>query len=202
MIVNTCGWDTDCNSGNLGCLLGLRGGLPALDQAAHDWRGPVADRIVMPTADGGRTVTDAAREAMAVINAGRAMAGHEPLAPKDGARFPFVLPGSRHAFELCDGDGTLETATAGGLRIVSGGGASEVTTPTFLGVADFATVGYHLLASPTLYPGQTVTAQVAAAAGNGAGVGAALVVHHAGADDEDVRIESEVAALAPAKARS
>jgi hypothetical protein len=27
MICNTAGWDTDCNSGNLGCLLGIRNGL-------------------------------------------------------------------------------------------------------------------------------------------------------------------------------
>jgi ADP-ribosylglycohydrolase len=27
MIVNTSGWDTDCNSGNLGCLLGIKNGL-------------------------------------------------------------------------------------------------------------------------------------------------------------------------------
>ena len=27
MIVNTAGWDTDCNSGNVGCLLGIKNGL-------------------------------------------------------------------------------------------------------------------------------------------------------------------------------
>ena len=31
MIVNTCGWDTDCNSGNVGCLLGIKNGLPGID---------------------------------------------------------------------------------------------------------------------------------------------------------------------------
>ena len=41
-IVNTAGWDTDCNSGNLGCLLGIRNGLAAFDEGV-DWRGPVAD---------------------------------------------------------------------------------------------------------------------------------------------------------------
>ncbi|MFN8379003.1 MAG: ADP-ribosylglycohydrolase family protein [Anaerolineae bacterium] len=33
MIANTGGWDTDCNSGNVGCLLGIKNGLPAIDQA-------------------------------------------------------------------------------------------------------------------------------------------------------------------------
>ncbi len=58
MIVNTCGWDTDCNSGNVGCLLGIKNGLSGID-AGPDWRGPVADRMYLPTADGGRAVTDA-----------------------------------------------------------------------------------------------------------------------------------------------
>ena len=44
MITNTAGWDTDCNSGNIGCLLGIRAGLVGLDWGP-DWRGPVADRL-------------------------------------------------------------------------------------------------------------------------------------------------------------
>lgn len=26
-IINTCGWDTDCNSGNVGCLVAIMHGL-------------------------------------------------------------------------------------------------------------------------------------------------------------------------------
>ena len=62
MIVNTCGWDTDCNSGNVGCLLGIKNGLAGID-VGPDWRGPVADRMYIPTADGGRAITDAVTEA-------------------------------------------------------------------------------------------------------------------------------------------
>ncbi len=61
MIVNTCGWDTDCNSGNVGCLLGIRGGLAAIEAGA-DFRTPVADRMYLATADGGRAITDAVTE--------------------------------------------------------------------------------------------------------------------------------------------
>src|SRR5215211_9429817 len=49
MIVNTAGWDTDCNSGNLGCLLGIKNGLETFE-GGKDWRGPVGDRIYLPTA--------------------------------------------------------------------------------------------------------------------------------------------------------
>ncbi|MFN8521336.1 MAG: ADP-ribosylglycohydrolase family protein, partial [Chloroflexota bacterium] len=63
-IVNTGGWDTDCNSGNIGCLMGIRLGLAGFE-GPLDWRGPVADRMYLPTAEGGRAITDA------VIEAGR-----------------------------------------------------------------------------------------------------------------------------------
>src|SRR5919201_919381 len=88
LIANTSGWDTDCNSGNVGCLLGIRGGLAAIE-AAPDWRGPVADRLYISSADGGRAISDAVRETYPVVNAGRALAGAPTVAPKGGAGFHF-----------------------------------------------------------------------------------------------------------------
>src|SRR5215207_10840739 len=87
MIVNTAGWDTDCNSGNVGALLGIKNGLYGIDNSPYDWRGPVADRMYLATADGGRAITDAVIETYQIVNIGRALAGAPPLAPKDGARF-------------------------------------------------------------------------------------------------------------------
>ena len=52
LIVNTSGWDTDCNAGNVGCLLGVMLGLDGL-AAGPDWRGPIADRLLISSADGG-----------------------------------------------------------------------------------------------------------------------------------------------------
>ena len=96
MIVNTCGWDTDCNSGNVGCLLGIKNGLAGLE-TGPDWRGPVADRLYLPTADGGRAISDAVTESVHVVNIGRALAGEAPLQFKEGARFHFELPGASRA---------------------------------------------------------------------------------------------------------
>jgi ADP-ribosylglycohydrolase len=96
-IVNTGGWDTDCNSGNLGCLLGIKNGLAGIDRGP-DWRGPVADRLFLPTADGGRSITDAATEAIHLANIGRSLHGEAPIRPKGGARFHFELPGSVQGF--------------------------------------------------------------------------------------------------------
>ncbi|MEZ4661820.1 MAG: ADP-ribosylglycohydrolase family protein [Caldilineaceae bacterium] len=185
MIVNTCGWDTDCNSGNVGCLLGIKNGLAAIDQSGPDWRGPVADRMYLPTADGGRAISDAVTETLHVVNIGRALAGAEALAPKNGAQFHFELPGAVQGFmpeESIEAKGvaTVENVT-GHSRLgsrslairyhgVATGRSARVATPTFTpsrAVADyFSRRGYALLASPRLYPGQTVRAAVSADALN------------------------------------
>ena len=50
-IVNTAGWDTDCNSANVGCLMALIVGLDGICKE-YDYRSEMADRIILPTADG------------------------------------------------------------------------------------------------------------------------------------------------------
>jgi hypothetical protein len=72
--------------------MGIKNGLAGID-AGPDWRGPVADQIFLPTADGGRCVTDAVRETYRDREHRRALAGEAPVAPENGARFHFELPG-------------------------------------------------------------------------------------------------------------
>jgi ADP-ribosylglycohydrolase len=141
MVVNTAGWDTDCNSGNLGCLLGIRGGVEAIGPR---WREPVRDRMYLSSADGGRAITDAAAEAVHVVNAGRRLRGEPPWRPP---RFHFSFPGSVQGFDAPHEDGALA---------VDG----IATTPTFIPLEALRIGGYELQASPTLHPGQTVRAEV------------------------------------------
>ena len=61
-IVCTSGWDTDCNAGNVGCLMGAMLGLEGID-AGGKWRGPLADRMLISSADGGYSINDAVRVA-------------------------------------------------------------------------------------------------------------------------------------------
>ncbi len=176
MIANTSGWDTDCNSGNVGCLLGIKNGLAGLE-TGPDWRGPVADRMYLPTADGGRAITDAVSETYRVVNIGRALAGEQPIAPKDGARFHFELPGAVQGFQpekSVESSGTLALENVAGhsqrgqrslalhYRHVAPGRVARAATPTFIPPEAIDMSGYALIASPTLYPGQTVRARVAA----------------------------------------
>ncbi|MBN1248016.1 MAG: ADP-ribosylglycohydrolase family protein [Anaerolineae bacterium] len=162
LVVNTAGWDTDCNSGNLGCLLGIRGGLETFNKG-RDWRGPIADRLYLSTADGGRAITDAAREAQHIISAGRALAGEDHLEPKRGARFHFELPGSVQGFQPGEDTTTLDNVigySPEGMRClrVSFDGQGTLSTPTFILPNEAGMKGYRLFASPTLYAGQMARA--------------------------------------------
>ena len=73
-IVCTSGWDTDCNAGNVGCLLGAMLGLDGIE-GTHDWRGPVADRMLISSADGGGAINDAVRVTYRLVDLGRRLAG-------------------------------------------------------------------------------------------------------------------------------
>lgn len=181
-IVNTCGWDTDCNSGNVGCILGVRGGLAGID-ADRDWRGPVGDRMFLPTADGGRCVTDAVTEALHVANIGRRLHGLEVLVPKNGARFHFELQGSVQGFHAEDPD-TAELGWAGRrLAIRLQGSRARVTTRTFPLPEDRRMPGYTLMASPAIYPGQLLSCRVSADPANLGPLDVVPVLAHYGPDD-------------------
>jgi ADP-ribosylglycohydrolase len=197
MIVNTAGWDTDCNSGNVGCLMGIQNGLAGID-AGPDWRGPVADQLYLPTADGGRAISDAVFETYQIVNIGRALAGQAPLAPKAGARFHFELPGSVQGFQC---DDTPESRCTITLSNVAGhsltgtrslalnyhslapGRLGRVSTFTFIPAAEMGLRTYDLISSPTLYPGQTVEAEIEADAANPSSVEGGLFIKYFGVKD-------------------
>jgi ADP-ribosylglycohydrolase len=207
-----CGWDTDCNAGNVGCLIGAALGLDAFaTPSAGALRSAMNDRLFVVAAEGGESVTDAltvARRLDAYARFGRAgapgpargtrpagdraAAGSEEGAPavadhraRDGRpRYDFELPGATQGFRL-EGPGATELALGapgGGAGLVAaldlapvpaperdpaGAGAPphvwRLTTPTFSRAAERALPGYALVASPTLYPGQTIRATVAGA---------------------------------------
>jgi ADP-ribosylglycohydrolase len=217
-IVNTSGWDTDCNSGNLGCLLGIKLGLAGL-AAGPDWRGPVADRMYLPTADGGRALTDAVQESYRLANAGRALAGLAPLLPKAGARCHFELPGAVQGFMAesepeTDGVATVENlpghsatgtrSLAIHYRALAPGRAARVGRAVFVPSVEiahyFRNRGYQLLASPQLYPGQTLRAALQTDAQNRMPVSAGLYLRVYGENDSLRLVRGPVVELAPAAA--
>ena len=174
-IVCTCGWDTDCNAGNVGCLMGAMLGLTGLD-TGRDWRGPLADRMLISSADGGAAINDAVRVTYWLIDMGRALAGAEPLPrPKDGARFHFSLPGSLQGFRGQAPDGasqTLRNEAHDGERALAlayenlGGEPITILTPTFASRNAQRNDIYELMATPLISSGQVARAHVIAEAGN------------------------------------
>ncbi len=165
-IINTCGWDTDCNSGNVGCLMGIKNGIQGIDVGLNkglDWRGPVADRIYIPTADPTWGISDCAREAVEIINSGRALAEEEAWRPKGDAQFHFEFPGSVQGFTVTGGVGEIANVEGHSslgqrsLRLQGDGGTrfgTPVFTPSLETARYFDGKGYSLMASPRVYPGQ------------------------------------------------
>lgn len=211
MITNTCGWDTDCNSGNLGALLGIRNGLAGFEGQV-DWRGPVADRMYLPTMDGGRCVTDAVMESYHIINTARAMRNLPALQPKNRSRFHFELPGSVQGFrvdgtEPPDAQVTLENAAvysrlgerslAVHFACPGSGTTARVFTPTFILPEDLNMPGYSLIASPTLYPGQTLRAGISADESHNGQVKVRLFVCYYDANNQPARLNDTSIGLEP-----
>jgi ADP-ribosylglycohydrolase len=213
-IVNTSGWDTDCNSGNVGCLLGIKNGLAGID-AGPDFRSPIADRLYLATADGGRAITDAALETYHIVNIARSLSGQASLSPKNGARFHFELPGSVQGFQRANragGEGQLVLENVAGhsragarclalhYRGLITGEVVQAATPTFMPPEALTMAGYELMASPTLYAGQQVRGRVTAAGENKSLVSCRLFISVYGADDRLTRINGPEARLAPGEA--
>ncbi len=208
-IVNTAGWDTDCNSGNVGCLIGIMHGLKGLE-GGPDWRGPLADRALISASDGGYAVNDAARIACDIASLGLELAGLAPLTPpKDGAQFHFALPGSVQGF-MAERDAiqndliAVEHAEVDGwpalaLRFkgLAKGRTGAALTPVFSPpeVVDMRT--YDMQASPRVYPGQTVKARLIADRANTSTVQAALRIKVYGLNDRLFDFDGPSLALAP-----
>lgn len=203
----TAGWDTDCNAGNVGCLMGIRDGLAGIDAGA-DWRGPVADRMYLSSADAGGAISDAVIEARRLVVAGHRLAGKPPPVPAaQGTRFAFEFPGSLQGFRSEPGDPSrlvpcaLENPAGGALTIryhgLADGLEARTATRTFFDEEVFAMRTYALQCAPTLYPGQTIEAEVLADANNPAPVDIRLYVSVFGAHDAIARIDAPAQPLAP-----
>ncbi|MEI8122321.1 MAG: ADP-ribosylglycohydrolase family protein [bacterium] len=164
-IVNTAGWDTDCNAGNVGAVMGVQLGLAGIN-ARYDYQTPFADRILCPSAEGTSSTTDCLREALRVARIGRRVMCWPALPePKTGAFFHFSLPGARHGFMAEE----ERFSQRGNIRIghmaTDGGGllcrfqigverSGRFSTPLLARAGNPGS--YDFQGSPLLYPGQTI----------------------------------------------
>lgn len=174
MIACSAGWDTDCNSGNVGCLNGIRLGLDGFKKGT-DLRRAVADRLYVVTSDSGSCITDAVLETRKVYRAAAELNGETIEIPKERFAFEYpdsvqgIMPYDRHTEEQVLTDirnSKKETGESGCLIEYAGLGKgvhASASIDTFIDLQPKGKDGtsyFDVLCSPTLYSGQKIHAVV------------------------------------------
>lgn len=174
-ICNMCGWDTDCNVGNVATIMGVFRGLDAID--THKWIRPVNDLCIRSGVLGDMNITDIPYGASYIARLGYALAGEEipeawryPLTDGLNAAH-FEYPKSTHAMYVRAEGGpsntahlinTDEDAFTGrrSLKFFATRLKAEqklyLYKKTYYWMDDFSDSRYDPAFSPILYPGQTV----------------------------------------------
>jgi ADP-ribosylglycohydrolase len=165
-IANMAGWDTDCNVGNVGAIMGVAVGLDGIEWR---WREPMNDLLVAASIIGTRNLLTIPQCADLFCTLGRALAGG-PAAPAR-PRYHFHYPGSTSNFHaegergrvielrqsmLADPNGTLQAS----VRKLNKKGELRIYTDTYLRPGMLNGNYYGATFTPLIHPGQTVTAEV------------------------------------------
>jgi ADP-ribosylglycohydrolase len=207
VITNMCGWDTDCNVGNVGTIMGVACGLEGIDY--EKWRKPINDFLVCSSVVGSMNIMDIPYGALYIARLAWAVAGEKLPDPYAGIAAEqidachFEYPGSTHAIrvrstgnrdkfqaELVNSDEAAHTGKRSlKVRVMPPGAAERIFVfkKTHYVPADFHDSRYDPSFSPLLYPGQTVHGSVMLPAYANAAQ-AALYVHDS---ESGVIIEGE-----------
>lgn len=202
-IANMAGWDTDCNVGNVGCAMGVLVGLEGIDDA---WRRPFNDTFVIASLIGSRNLLDMATATDRIVRHGYRQA--ELPEPAAQARYHFDYPGSTQGFLPVNERAKLvavqqvREGARGCLKIIGRGLLGRrnmgAYVRTYLRPADLDGNNYRAAFSPTLYPGQTLSAWVMAPADAPGELVANLFVHDRNGGQ---RVESPAFTLVPGEWR-
>ena len=178
-ICNMCGWDTDCNVGNVATIIGVRNGLEGIDY--DKWRRPINDFLACSSVMGSMNLMDIPYGALYIARLAYALA-QEPMPETwkqiaeqriDSCHFEF--PGSTHAIRVRIGNqeeesrkdsrescihNTDEAAHTGTRSLkfiakpVEAGESVYVYKKTYYRPVDFHDSRYDPSFSPLVYPGQ------------------------------------------------
>ncbi len=179
-ICNMCGWDTDCNVGNVATIMGVRCGLEGIDY--DKWRKPINDFLACSSVVGSMNMMDIPYGAVYIARLAYAVAGEEmpepwrEIAEKRIDSCHFEFPGSTHAMRIRAAGlderaraereyalvNTDETAHTGSRALkflakpVEPGENVYLYRKTYYTPADFDDSRYDPCFSPLVYPGQTL----------------------------------------------
>lgn len=184
-IANRCGWDTDCNVGNIATIMGVRGGLQ--DICYSKWRKPVNDLLICSSVVGSLNIMDIPYGALYIAALAAKLAGEElpglfgELAENRMDSCHFEFPGSTHAIRVRRDhlhqseiygkeeyhiENTEESAASGErslkvtMNLLTPGEDVLVYKKTYYRPADFHDSRYDPSFSPVVYPGQTIHGSV------------------------------------------
>lgn len=170
-ICNMCGWDTDCNVGNAGCIMGVLCGLEGIDQ--EKYARPINDFLASSSVVGSLNVTDLPFGACYFAKLAYRLAGEEPPEKWRGIledridSCHFEFPTSTHAirgrcpggYHICNTD---EAAHSGSRSLkvsvlhASAGEEYYFYKQTYYRPEDFDDSRYDPFFTPLVSPGQTV----------------------------------------------
>lgn len=172
-ICNMCGWDTDCNVGNVATIMGVFCGIDRID--ARKWRNAVNDIFSVSCVLGCLNSMDVPWCVAYLAELAYRMAGEEmpekwkKYMNPDEQYFHFMLPGSTHGFKTvversksCEpfcinsGEGSLKT----GAISLGEAEAFRIAKRTYFYPSDFHDNRYDPEFAPQVYPGQKISARV------------------------------------------
>lgn len=184
-ICNMCGWDTDCNVGNVASIMGVRNGLAGID--FDKWRKPINDFLACSSVVGSLNMLDIPFVAAYITKLAYAVADQNPPAEWEAIfrerldSCHFEYPGSTHAmrvrkafadpsYEFIDTEYALintdESAFTGSrslkavIKPVFPAEQILLYKKTYYKPEDFNDSRYDPSFSPLVYPGQTVHGSV------------------------------------------
>lgn len=169
-IATACGWDTDCNAGNVGSIVGT---LVGLDGVEDKYRKPINDVIITSSVSGYLNILDIPTFIKSLALLGYRVSG-EPAPStlvnsyKEEVFFDFLLPGSTHGFQtdfpfkaILKPNDTVGYHTPGSLEIFIDRMLMEdkvrVFYQTFYRREEFNDEKYKPTFAPKAYSGQKVS---------------------------------------------
>ncbi|MFY4777114.1 ADP-ribosylglycohydrolase family protein [Metabacillus sp. RGM 3146] len=169
-----CGWDTDCNAGNVGTIAGVLNGIEGIPD---HYRKPINDTVITSSVSGylnNLDIPSFSKELLLLSSrlSGAKVSRETKASFKKGeVYFDFILPGSTHGFKTDNPFKTILRHTKergfrqnGSLEIIidrmTSADKSKIYYKLFYRRADFNDEKYKPVFSPKAYSGQIVSVQL------------------------------------------